>query len=47
MNGATEEEGSNKRHETDIQQETASAKTAAAGNGDHRKPDTPPEQQEG
>ncbi|XP_045894136.1 tRNA-dihydrouridine(20) synthase [NAD(P)+]-like isoform X1 [Micropterus dolomieu] len=47
MNGATEEEGSNKRHEADIQQETASAKTAAAGNGDHRKPDTPPEQQEG
>lgn len=44
MNGTTEEEGSKKRHVTDIQQETDNSETAAVANGDHHKPDTPPEQ---
>lgn len=45
MNGTTEEEGSKKRHLVDdIQQETDNSKTAAVANGDHHKPDTPPEQ---
>ncbi|XP_049928451.1 tRNA-dihydrouridine(20) synthase [NAD(P)+]-like [Epinephelus moara] len=45
MNGTTVEEGSKKRHLVDgIQQETDNSKTAAVANGDHHKPDTPPEQ---
>ncbi|XP_059190887.1 tRNA-dihydrouridine(20) synthase [NAD(P)+]-like [Centropristis striata] len=42
-NGTTEEEGSRKRHVADIQQETENSQIAAVANGDHRKPDTPPQ----
>ncbi|KAM7003203.1 tRNA-dihydrouridine(20) synthase [NAD(P)+]-like isoform 1-T2 [Tautogolabrus adspersus] len=44
LNGNTEEEGSKKRHVVDIQQETDDTKTVVVANGDHRDPDTPPEQ---
>lgn len=41
MNGITEEEGIKKRHVAE--QETDNSKMAAVANGDHHKPDTPPE----
>lgn len=44
LSGTTKEERSNKRHVADVQQETDHSETAAVANGDHRKPDTPPEQ---
>ncbi|XP_039989482.1 tRNA-dihydrouridine(20) synthase [NAD(P)+]-like [Xiphias gladius] len=43
-NGATEEEGSRKRHVADIHQETETSESPVVANGDHHKPDTPPEQ---
>lgn len=43
-NGAVEEEGSKKRHVADVQQGTDNSDAAAVANGDHHKPDTPPEQ---
>ncbi|XP_029993376.1 tRNA-dihydrouridine(20) synthase [NAD(P)+]-like [Sphaeramia orbicularis] len=45
VNGSAEEEISKKRHVADVQQEAETSETAVVTNGNHHKPDTPPERQ--
>ncbi|XP_071755193.1 tRNA-dihydrouridine(20) synthase [NAD(P)+]-like [Centroberyx gerrardi] len=45
VNGTTEEELSNKRHEADLRPEAETTATAVVANGDRHKPDTPQKQQ--